>query len=112
MSRSLTTTTEADELLPLVTPGEFLVEEYLQPLGITPNRLAMDLHVPANRIQEIVKGQRGITADTALRLARYFGTTPEFFFNLQATYDLDKAKRELLAEIQEQVHKRKAARAS
>ncbi|HMF74336.1 MAG TPA: HigA family addiction module antitoxin [Bryobacteraceae bacterium] len=97
------------ELLPLITPGEFLVEEFLEPLGLSANALALSLHVPANRIQAIVNGRRGITADTALRLGQYFGTTPEFWVNLQAIYELDKAKREKLAQIRAEVPRRSAA---
>jgi addiction module HigA family antidote len=97
------------ELLPLITPGEFLVEEFLEPLKLSANALALALHVPANRIQAIVNGQRGITADTALRLGQYFGTTPEFWVNLQSTYELDKAKRETLAQIRAEVKRRPAA---
>ncbi|AHJ66373.1 HigA family addiction module antitoxin [Granulibacter bethesdensis] len=69
-------------------PGEILQEEFLVPLGLTANALARALHVPANRITAIIADQRGITADTALRLARYFRTTPQFWLNLQAGYDL------------------------
>ena len=97
------------ELLPLITPGEFLVEEFLEPLGLSANALALMLRVPANRIQSIVNGRRGITADTALRLSQYFGTTPEFWMNLQAAYELDKAKRETLARIRAEVPRRSAA---
>ena len=93
-------------MLPLITPGEFLDEEFMRPLGLSANALALALRVPATRIQAILHGQRAITADTALRLGRYFGTTPEFWMNLQAFYDLDKAKREKLAEITAQVQQR------
>ena len=79
--------------LPPIHPGEILGEDLLKPLGISINRLGRDLRVPVNRMSEIVDGRRGITADTALRLARYFGTTPEFWMNLQAAYDLDSAQR-------------------
>ena len=72
----------------LIHPGEILLEEFLKPMEITQNKLAMDLHVPAPRIYAIVKGTRAITADTALRLGRYFGTGPEFWINLQSNYDL------------------------
>ena len=82
-----------------ITPGEFLAEEFLDPLGLSANALAMALRVPATRIQAIVNGKRAITADTALRLGRYFGTTAEFWANLQSIYELDKAKREKLSEI-------------
>ncbi len=75
--------------LPPVHPGEVLDGEFLQPLGLTQYRLAKSLHVPARRINEIVHGKRAISADTALRLARFFGTSELFWLNLQATYDLD-----------------------
>jgi addiction module HigA family antidote len=112
-SKSLTTTRKkpksSPELLPLITPGEFLVEEFLEPLELSANALALALHVPANRIQAIVNGQRGITADTALRLGQYFGTSAEFWVNLQATYELDNAKRETLEQIRAEVPRRSAA---
>ncbi len=75
--------------LPPVHPGEVLFEEFLEPAGLSQYRLAKDISVPPRRINEIVHGKRGVTADTALRLARYFGTTPRFWLNLQAQYDLD-----------------------
>lgn len=107
---SITTRKKAvDQFLPLITPGEFLSEEFLEPLGLSANALALALRVPANRIQAIVNGQRAITADTALRLGRYFGTTPEFWVNLQSAYELDKAKREKLTEIEAQVQQRSPA---
>lgn len=102
-------TTDKEELLPLIRPGEFLVEEFLTPLGLSSNALAIALQVPANRIQAIVKGQRGITADTALRLARYFGTSPEFWLNLQQAFELDRARREKGEEICARVAQRKAS---
>ena len=80
--------------LPPIHPGEVLREEFLAPLGITQYRLAKDVSVPPRRINEIVRGSRAITADTALRLARYFGTTPGFWMNLQSRYELDVALRE------------------
>ena len=70
-------------------PGEILLEEFLLPLGISQYRLAADIRVPARRINEIVLGKRGISADTALRLGHYFGTTPQFWMNLQARFDLE-----------------------
>jgi addiction module HigA family antidote len=73
-------------------PGEILREEFLQPLGITQYRLAKDISVPPRRINEIVHGLRNITADTALRLARYFGTSERFWLNLQSRYDLESEK--------------------
>jgi antitoxin HigA-1 len=72
-----------------VHPGEVLLEEFLKPMGISQNRLAINIGVPARRINEIVLGKRSITADTALRLARFFGTSAEFWLGLQAQYDLD-----------------------
>jgi addiction module HigA family antidote len=109
-SKSSTTTRKTQsQLLPLITPGEYLTEEFLEPLGLSINGLAMALRVPATRMQAIVKGERGITADTALRLAQYFGTTAEFWMNLQAAYELDKAKREKLEQIQIEVQRRPAA---
>ena len=71
-----------------IHPGEILKEDFMELLGLTGNRLALDLRVPATRIHEIVNGRRSITADTALRLARYFGTSAEFWMNLQAQYDI------------------------
>ena len=75
--------------LPAVHPGEVLIEEFLEPLGVSQYRLAKDVSVPPRRINEIVHGKRAVSADTALRLARYFGTTPRFWLNLQAQFDLD-----------------------
>jgi addiction module HigA family antidote len=95
--------------LPPVHPGEILREDLLQPLGISINRLGRDLRVPVTRMSEIVNGRRGITADTALRLARYFGTTPEFWMNLQASFDLDVAQRASADRIARDVHPREAA---
>lgn len=76
-------------------PGDVLLHEFLRPLGISQNRLARDLDVPVGRVNEIVHGKRGITADTALRLGRYFGTSPELWLNLQTDYDLRVARREI-----------------
>jgi addiction module HigA family antidote len=89
-------------------PGEMLSEEFLKPLGLSVNALAMALRVPATRIGAIVKGERSVTADTALRLARFFGTSPEFWVNLQAMYDLTKARRESGVTIERDVHPRAA----
>jgi addiction module HigA family antidote len=75
--------------LPPVHPGEVLLEEFLKPLNITQYRLARDISVPPRRVNEIVLHKRGITADTALRLGRYFGTSEQFWLNLQSEYDLD-----------------------
>jgi len=87
-SRSSTTTENAGKLAP-VHPGEVLLEEFLEPLGLSQNQVALDIRVHARRINEIVLGKRGVTANTALRLARYFGTTPQFWMGLQVEYDLD-----------------------
>jgi addiction module HigA family antidote len=75
--------------MPPIHPGETLREDFLKPLGLTANRLAIELQVPVTRVNDIVRGRRAITADTALRLARYFGTTPQFWMNLQANYELE-----------------------
>jgi addiction module HigA family antidote len=95
--------------LPPLHPGEILREDLLKPLGISINRLGRDLRVPVTRVSEIVNGRRGITADTALRLARYFGTTAEFWMNLQAAHDLDRAQRASAREIARDVTPREAA---
>jgi antitoxin HigA-1 len=92
-----------------IHPGEILLEEFLKPLDMTMNRLAVEIHVPPNRITHIVSGLRGITGETALRLARYFGTSPEFWLNLQARYDLETARDEFEAEITEQVQPKVAS---
>ncbi len=86
-----------------VHPGEVLLEEFLKPLGLSQNRLALDIRVPARRINEIVHGRRRITADTALRLARYFGVSPQFWLGLQMDYDLDVATDALTDKIQREV---------
>jgi addiction module HigA family antidote len=90
-------------------PGETLREDFLKPLGLTANRLAMELLVPATRVSDIVRGKRAVTADTALRLARYFGTTPQFWMNLQANYDLELAQDSRGAEIAGRLRPRQAA---
>jgi addiction module HigA family antidote len=78
-------------ILPLVTPGEILLEEFMRPLGLSSRRLADALGVPVNRVSQIIKGQRAITAGTALRLARYFETSPGFWLNLQQHHELQRA---------------------
>ena len=87
-----------------VHPGEILNEEFLKPLDISKYRLGKELHIPAQRIGDIVNGKRAITADTALRLARYFGTTADFWLGLQMEYELqcteDKNKKRIIREIQ------------
>ncbi len=94
--------------IPLAHPGEILNEEFLKPLGMTINALALALCVASNRLYAIVEGERGVSADTAMRLGRYFGTGPEFWINFQAHYDLAHAKGELGAEIDRQVQPRQA----
>jgi addiction module HigA family antidote len=89
--------------LPPIHPGEILLEEYLKPMGITQYRLAKDINVDPRRINEIVHGQRSITADTALRLARYFGTSERFWLNLQSRYDLELQKMELGERLEQEV---------
>jgi addiction module HigA family antidote len=87
-----------------IHPGEILSEEFMRPLNLTMNKLAVDLRVPATRIAEIVHRRRGITPDTALRLARYFDTTPEFWMNLQINYDLQNTKNREMKRIERDVH--------
>src|SRR5438552_19070533 len=95
MSKSSTITKEVPTPSRVTThPGEMLSEEFLKPLGMSVNALALALRVPATRVGAIVKGERSVTADTALRLARFFGTSPEFWINLQAMHDLTKARME------------------
>jgi addiction module HigA family antidote len=84
-----------NKMLAPVHPGEVLLEEFLKPLGLSQNRLALSLSVSPRRINEIVLGKRRVSAETALRLARYFDTTPQFWLGLQADYDLDVASDEL-----------------
>ncbi len=88
-----------------VHPGEILTEEFLIPLGISKNQCAIDLGVSASRIDQIAKGKRAITADTAVRLGLYFGVSPQFWLNLQSAYDL-KVENLRLPEIRQQVRKR------
>jgi addiction module HigA family antidote len=90
-------------------PGEMLREEFLSPLGITANALAMKIRVPATRIGDILHGRRGVTPDTALRLARFFGNSAEFWLNLQQMHDLSKAKLELGETIEREVDQFSAA---
>ncbi len=86
-----------------IHPGEILREDFMRPLGISMNRLAMDLHVPVTRIAEIVHERRGITPDTALRLGRYFNTSARFWLNAQAAYDLEVAEEELQPAVEQEV---------
>ena len=86
-----------------VHPGEILFEEFLKPLGVSQYRLAKDINVPPRRINEIVQGKRSISADTALRLARYFGLSERFWFNLQSRYDLEVEKDKLDRRLEDEV---------
>ncbi|HET9791893.1 MAG TPA: HigA family addiction module antitoxin [Candidatus Angelobacter sp.] len=90
-------------------PGEMLREEFMVPLGISQNQLASDLRVPPGRINQIIKGKRAITSDTALRLAKYFGNSPEFWLNLQQMYDLSRTRLESGARIEQEVRVGKIA---
>ena len=87
-----------------IHPGEILLEEFLKPMGISQYRIAKDIGVPPRRINEIVHGKRSITADTALRLARYFGTSERFWMNLQSSFDLESQKDRLGSRLAEEVH--------
>ncbi len=87
--------------MPPIHPGEVLMEDYLKPLGITQHRLAIAIGVPPRRINEIVHGKRRITADTALRMARYFGTSERFWMNLQGRYDLEVERDRLVDTLDE-----------
>lgn len=91
-----------------IHPGEILREEFMEPLGLSANALAVALRVPAPRVNDIVRERRGITPDTALRLARYFGTTPQFWMNLQTSYDLKLALRDIGSRIEREVLPRAA----
>jgi len=92
-----------EKLLSPIHPGEILMEEFLEPMGISQYRLAKDLSVPARRINEIVHGKRSITPDTALRLSRYFGLSERFWINLQARYDLEIEKDRLQDRLAKEV---------
>jgi antitoxin HigA-1 len=96
MSKSSTTMTD---LLPNPHPGEILAEDFLKPMGLSQNALARAVHVPPRRINEIVLGKRAVTADTDLRLARYFGMSEGFFLGLQADYDLMERRREIAGDL-------------
>ena len=93
----------ARDKIPPIHPGEILLEEFLQPLNLSQYRLAKDISVPPRRINEIVHGKRAITADTALRLARYFETTDRFWINLQTRYDLEIEKDRLGEKLETEV---------
>ena len=92
--------------MPPLHPGEVLYEEFIKPMGLSQNQLARELKVPPRRINEIVLGKRGISADTALRLARHFGMSPEFWLGLQADYELDVARDQSEAQITREVRVR------
>jgi antitoxin HigA-1 len=94
-----------------IHPGEILLEEFIKPARLSMSQLAAALQVPANRISQICNGARSITAETALRLARYWGTTPQFWMNLQARYDLEKAQDEYEREIERVIRPRDSAAA-
>ena len=89
-----------------VHPGEILTEEFIKPLGLNRHQLGIALRVPPNRIGQIVEGARGITAETALRLGRYFGTSPEFWMNLQKRYELEEARYRVEEKIEREVSPR------
>ena len=91
------------ELLDPITPGEILREDFMEPMGLSINRLARDLAVPPNRISGIVNGKRAITADTALRLQRYFKIEAQFWLNLQSEHDLRMVKRKIWADIERRI---------
>jgi addiction module HigA family antidote len=94
----------ASKKLPPIHPGEILLEEFLKPMGVSQYRLSKDIGVPPRRINEIVHGKRSITADTALRLARYCGTSERFWMNLQSRYDLELEKDKLGRRLIDEVH--------
>jgi addiction module HigA family antidote len=98
--------TEEHGKLPLIPPGEVLHEEFLKPLALSINGLARELLVPPGRISAIVNGKRGITADTALRLGRYLGTTPQFWLNLQTEFDLRQARRTTWPQVEPRIRPR------
>ncbi len=86
-----------------ITPGDVLLEEFLKPMKITQNQLAKDINVPANRVSQIIHGRREITADTALRLGKYFGIEPEFWLNLQVRYNMKIARSKVGKKIEKEV---------
>ena len=100
--------TAKQRLLDPIHPGEILFEEFMKPMGISINRLARDIAVPPGRISAIVNGKRAITADTAMRLGRYFGTSPEVWMGLQTDYELRVAQRTIGPEIEKRVHRHAA----
>ncbi len=94
----------AKHKIPPVHPGEILMEEFLKPMGLSQNKVALDIRVPARRINEIVLGKRGVTPDTALRLAKYFHMSSQFWLGLQMDYDLDIAEDRFAEKIEKEVH--------
>lgn len=96
----------SEKLLGPIPPGEILLEEFMKPLEVSINALSRDINVPPNRISEIVNGKRSITADTALRLGKYFGVSPEIWLDLQSDYDLRMAQRTVWREIEPMVRVR------
>jgi addiction module HigA family antidote len=99
----------ANELLAEMHPGRTILEDVVKPLGTSVNALAKELHIPTSCLNDIVRGRRGVTADTALRLARYLGTTAQFWLNLQSAYKLRVAEQRKGPAIKKQVNPRKAA---
>lgn len=95
---------KTQKLFPPIHPGEILRADFMEPLGLSMNRLALNLRVPVTRIAEIVHERRGITPETALRLARYFNTSAGFWMNLQTSYDLDVAQDEIGRAIEREIH--------
>ncbi len=87
-----------------IHPGEILREEYLVPMGVTANALSIELRVPAPRINDLIRERRGVSPDTALRLARFFNTTPQFWLNLQTSFDLKQAEIEVGEKIAREIH--------
>jgi antitoxin HigA-1 len=94
------------DLLDIIVPGEIRAQEFIKPLGLSINKLARDIDVPPGRISEIINGKRAITADTALRLGKYFGVSPEIWLNLQTDYDLRVAKRTTWVNIEPHIKTR------
>ena len=92
------------EKIPTITPGEILLEEFLKPMNITAYRLAKDTNVPATRISQIIKGNRRITADTALRFSKYFGNSADFWLGIQDEYDLREEKKHIAKELEKIPH--------
>jgi len=99
---------ETERLLDPIPPGEILQEEFMKPLGLSANQLARDIDVPPGRISEIINGKRSITADTALRLGKYFSVSPEIWLNLQADYDMRVARRTIWPAIEPRIRVRAA----